>query len=179
MARGRRPVVTWAPEDTAAALQRQARQARDAHGAKRLRALALVRTGQSLRAAAKVVDADERTVGVWLRWYREGGLAAVRQHRQAGKGRTPRLTGAQQAALRTHLCSGAVYTVQDALAWVTEHCQVTYRPKGMYSLLKRLQARPKVPRPHNPKSTAEQQAAWKKGDSPTPSGPPASPWLRG
>jgi len=175
MARGRPLVITWAPEDTAAALHQRYRQERDAAVAKRLRALWLLRSGWSVRAAAAVVDADERTVGVWLRWYRAGGVAAVGQHRQAGQGRKPRLTGEQQAALRTHLCSGAVYTAQDAIAWVKAHFGVTYRLKGMYRLLKRLKARPKVPRPHNPKSTPEQQEAWKKGGSSMPYVPLVSP----
>jgi transposase len=176
---GRPLVVTWDAADTVDALHTHYRKAGDAHVAKRLHALWLVRDGRSLRAAAAVVDADERTVGVWLGWYRHGGLAEVRHHRQAGKGRAPRLSGEQQTDLYAHLCSGAVYTAYDAIVWVNERYQVTYKPKGMYSLLKRLKARPKVPRPHNPKSSAEQQEAWKKGGSPTPSAPPVLPSQRG
>jgi len=167
---GRPVVLAWAAEDTAEALARCARQESDARRAQRLRALSLVRSGQTVRNAAQLVAVHERTVGLWLRWYRTGGRGeVVEQHRRAGKGRPARLSGEQQAQLRRHLCSGAVYTAQDAVTWVAEQFQVTYRPKGMYSLLKRLQAKPKVPRPHNPKSTPEQQAAWKKGGSPSPS----------
>ncbi|HZU76050.1 MAG TPA: winged helix-turn-helix domain-containing protein, partial [Dehalococcoidia bacterium] len=63
---------------------------------------------------------------------------------------------------------------QDAITWVQAHYQVTYQPKGLYSLLHRLKARPKVPRPHNPQSTPEQHEAWTKGGSPTRSRRPAS-----
>jgi transposase len=169
---GRPLVIEWLETDTAEALARQWRRERDARTARRLRALWLVRSGHSLRHAAEVVGVEERTVGVWLRWYRHGGLVELRHHRQAGKGHAAWLSTEQQAALLQHLASGAVYTAQDAIRWVAEQFQVTYRPAGMYSLLERLKARPKVPRPHNPKSTAEAQAAWKKGDSPTPSRPP-------
>jgi transposase len=176
---GRPLEITWAETDTAEALHARYRQERDARLAKRLHALWLVRRGQSLRAAAATVDADERTVGVWLGWYRAGGVPEVLRHRQAGKGRAARLSAAQQTELHTHLCSGAVFTAQDAVTWVKARYQVTYRLKGMYSLLKRLKARPKVPRPHNPKSTPAQQEAWKKGGSATLSAPRASRLPRG
>ena len=156
-------MITWADTDTAERLQRQYRQAAAARIARRLRALWLVRTGHSLRQTGALVDVDECTVGVWLRWYRGRGLAAVTGHRLAGKGQPCRLSADQQAALRRHLESGAVYTAQDAVAWVAEQWQGTYRLAGMYRLLHRLHARPKVPRPHNPKSTPAAQAAWQKG----------------
>jgi transposase len=115
---GRPLVISWAAAATAAVMHARYRKATDAHVAKRLHALWLVRAGHSLRAAAARGDADERTVGVWLDWYRSGGLAEVCQHRQAGKGRAPRLNGEQQADLRAHLCDGGVYTAQDAVTWV-------------------------------------------------------------
>jgi transposase len=163
MRRGRPLHIDWAAEDTVAALQRRYRAEADAQLAVRLQALWLIRSGQSLRTAARLVGVSERIVRRWVAWYRQGGIPAVVGHRQGGHGQPPRLSAAQQDALWTHLCSGAVYTVQDAITWVEQQFQVTYRPKGMYSLLHRLRARPKVPRPHNPKSTPEEQAAWKKG----------------
>lgn len=179
MAMGRPLVIAWAAEDTAAAFAHRYRQARDARLARRLQALWLVRSEHSVRETARLVGVDERTVGLWLRWYRTGGLAEVLRHRQAGRGRAARLSPAQQAQLREHLGTGAVYTALDAVTWVAEQFQVTYRPKGMYSLLERLRARPKVPRPHNPKSTPADQAAWKKGGSPRRCAALASPSPRG
>jgi transposase len=160
---GRPLVVAWAEADTVAALQQRFRRARDARSAQRLHALWLLREGQSVRGTAAVVAADERTVGVWLRWYRAGGVDELLQHRGVGKGRAALLTAAQQEALRAHLGTGAVYRALDAVAWVEQQYQVTYTRGGMYSLLHRLTAHPKVPRPHNPKSTPEEQTAWKKG----------------
>jgi transposase len=164
---GRPLVVEWAAADTAEALERRFRHAPAAWRAQRLHALWLLRQGQSVRATAAVVAADERTVGVWLRWYRVGGVDEVLQHRRAGKGRAALLTEVQQQALKRQLGTGAVLRAREAIAWVNEQYGVTYRLGGMYSLLHRLTAHPKVPRPHNPKSTDAEQAAWKKGGSAT------------
>jgi transposase len=165
---GRPLVVDWREADTAEALEQRFRHEPAAWRAQRLHALWLLRQGQSVRAAAAAVAVDERTVGIWLRWYRAGGVDEVLQHRRAGKGRAALLTEAQQHALKAHLCTGAIRRAHAAIAWVEEQYGVTYRPGGMYSLLHRLTAHPKVPRPHNPKSTDAEQAAWKKGGSPTP-----------
>ena len=40
---------------------------------------------------------------------------------------------------------------------------VTYTEGGAYSLMRRLQCSPKVPRPLHAKADEEQQASWKKG----------------
>ena len=176
MTMGRPLVVAWATADTADALAQQYRREPNARRAQRLRALWLVRDGHSVRETARLVGVDERSVGLWLRWYRAEGLAAVvGQHRCCGKGRAGRLTVEQEGKLREQLATGAVYTAADAVTWVAEQFQVTYRRNGMYSLLARLGARPKVPRPHNPKSTPEAQAAWKKTASRTRSARRASP----
>ena len=64
--------------------------------------------------------------------------------------------------------SGAFFTAKDVQQWVADTFGVRYRLKGIYRLLARLGCQPKVPRPYNPRSTAAEQAAWKKGGSPTP-----------
>jgi transposase len=179
MRHGRPLHIDWAEEDTAAALERRFRRETDARRAQRLRALWLIRGGETLRATAALVGVTERIVRRWVAWYRQGGLAAVLGHRPGGPGRASYLTAEQQAALREHLVSGAVYTAKDAVAWVAEQFGVTYQPKGIYGVLHRLTAHPKVPRPHNPKSTPEQQEAWKKGGSPRRSRQPASRSRRG
>src|SRR6266849_6593854 len=99
-----------------------------------------MRGGEPLRATATLVGVTERIVRRWVAWYRQGGLAAVLQHRPGGPGRPAYLSAAQPAALRTHLTSGAVYTAQDAVTWVAAQFQVTYQPKGLSSLLQRLRA---------------------------------------
>jgi transposase len=165
MAGGRPLRIAWAAEDTSAALQRAYRAERDRHVALRLHALWLLREGHALRETARLTGAGERALQRWVAWYRTEGLAGVRAHRLAGTGRAAFLTRAQQQAVRAHLASGAVHTAQDASSWIAAQFGVTYRPKGIYGLLHRLRARPKVPRPSNPKSDAAVQAAWKKGGS--------------
>src|SRR5438477_718734 len=111
MAGGRPLRISWAEADTADALHRRYRGERDGRVAVRLHVLWLVRTGASLRRAAHLAGVAERLVRRWVAWYRQGGLVAVLAHRLGGRGRAPRLTAAQQDALRTHLCTGGVYTV--------------------------------------------------------------------
>ena len=96
----------------------------------------------------------------------------MRAHHQAGKGRAAYLTAEQQAQLVEQAASGAFFTAKDVQAWVTARFGVQYRLKGIYRLLARLGCHPKVPRPYNPRSTAAEQAAWKKGGLPTRSPAP-------
>lgn len=153
--------VEW--QEDAATLQRWYQQERDGPVRSRLHALWLLRAGHSLAETAHVVGVEYRTVQQWVAWYRAGGVAEVRAHRRAGKGQVPRLTAEQQAQVVAHTATGACFTVQDVITWVQDQFGVTYRPTGMYTLLARHRVRPKVPRPINPKTSAEAQATWKGG----------------
>jgi transposase len=53
---------------------------------------------------------------------------------------------------------------------VAEQFGVTYRPKGIYGLLRRVRCRPKVPRPIHTKADLQAQEDWKKGVAPWPCG---------
>lgn len=172
MAGGRPLRIAW--QHTAAAVEAAYRRERDGIVRSRLQALWLVRQGHSLRDVAATVGVHYRTLQDWLRWYRQGGLAVVGQHRRAGKGRAGWLTAAQQAALAAEAATGQFFTAVDAVRWVETQFGVRYQRSGMYSLLERLGCHPKVPRPFNPRSTAAEQTAWKKGGSPTRSGRRAS-----
>ena len=176
MARGRgRPlVIEWRPEDDVTALQAAYRKERRADVRPRLHALWLLRSDRGVRAVAQLVGVHERTVQRWVGWYRGGGLAAVRAHRQAGTGQPSFLSAEQQAQLRDRAATGAFRTAAEAQQWVTHQFGVHYRPGGMYALLGRLRIHPKVPRPVNPTADPAAQAAWIKGDSRTPS--PALAW---
>ncbi len=171
--RGRPLVIDWRPEDEAAALKMAYRQERRPDVRPRLHALWLLRSGRSVREVAALVGVHERSVQRWVGWYRDGGVAGVRAHRQAGKGQPAFLTAEQQAQLGEQAATGAFRTAADAQRWVEAQFGVSYRPGGMYALLGRLRIHPKVPRPVNPKADPVAQAAWKKGGSRMPSRRPA------
>lgn len=158
---GRPLRVAWTHD--AATLGRLYRGEPDYQLRPRLQALWLLRQGRSVRETAGIVGAHERTVQQWVSWYRDGGLEVVRGHRRAGRGRPGWLSAEQQAALVAQAATGAFTTARDAVTWVAEQFGVHYRVGGMYRLLARLTIHPKVPRPMNPKTSAEAQAAWKKG----------------
>jgi transposase len=168
---GGRPLqITW--RDTAEALGGAYRAERNPEVRPRLQALWLLRQGRSLSDTAAVVGAHYRTVQTWLRWYRQGGVREVRGHHQAGQGRASWLTADQQEQLVAEAAKGTFFTAQEVQQWIAEHFAVHYRRSSLYGLLARLGCRLKVPRPYNPRSTPEDQAAWKKGGLPKPSRPP-------
>jgi putative transposase len=167
--RGRPLVVEWQREDTPAALKTLYGKERRPDVRPRLHALWLLRSGRRVREVAAVLGVHERTVQRWLSWYRDGGVAGVRAHRQAGTGQPSFLTADQQAQVEEQAATGAFRTAAEAQQWVEAQFGVRYRPGGMYALLGRLRIHPKVPRPVNPKADQVAQAAWKKGASPTPS----------
>lgn len=166
MAGGRPLRVEWQEADSAAALKQAFAQEPNRHVARRLQALWQLREGRGLRETAHTLGVGERALQRWLAWYRRGGLAAVRAPQVAGKGRAGLLTAVQRTALVEHVAGGTVHTAQDAVAWVRREYGVEYRLGGMYTLLGRLRCQPKVPRPANPKRSAADQEAWKKGGSP-------------
>jgi transposase len=165
MAGGRPLRIDW--RDEAEELGTAYRREADPEVRPRLQALWLVRQGRSLADTAAVVGVHYRTLQTWLAWYRAGGLAAVCAHHQAGTGRAAYLTLAQQEELVAEVGRGRFFTAQEVRGWVAERFGVHYTPKGIYPLLSRLGCHPKVPRPFNPRSTDAEQAAWKKGGSPT------------
>ena len=167
MAGGRPLRLDWREEDEAAVLGAAYRRERNAELRPRLQALWLLRQGRSLRETAAVVGVHYRTLQTWLAWYRTGGLAAIRAHHQAGRGRTAWLTAEQQAQLQQQAASGAFFTARDVQQWVAETFGVQYTRKGIYRLLARLGCHPKVPRPHNPRSSQAEQTAWKRGGWPS------------
>jgi transposase len=161
--RGRRLVIAW--REDAGTLRELYRQERDAQIRPRLQALWLLREGRPLGEVAHVVGVHYVTAQQWVAWYRRGGLATVRAHRRAGPGRAAWLSAEQRAALAAQAAAGAFHTVADAVCWVADAFGVRYTRWGLYTLLHRLDCRPKVPRPISAKTTAEAQAAWKGGAS--------------
>lgn len=171
MRRGRPLVIAW--QDAADALYARYRSEIKPDLRPRWHALWLLRTGATVREAARVLGVHERSVQHWVRWYRTGGLDEVAAHRKAGKGTQARLTGEQQTALVAEAATGRFRTAAEAVTWVAETCGAVYTVSGMHQLLRRLHCKPKIPRPLAEKASLEDQAAWKKGGSPQPSARPA------
>ena len=160
---GRRLVVGWQEQESAAALK--ARYLGEAVGEVRTRLHALwrLREGASVKETAHTVGVHSRTVQRWLSDYRQGGVAAVTARRSGGHGLPARLSEEQDATLRAEAATGAFRTAAEARAWIAAQFGVHYGAGGIYRVLARLKVHPKVPRPVNPKADPAAQAAWKKG----------------
>ena len=86
---GRKTVIEWAAEDTAAALHAAYRAEREREVRLRLACAVAGAPGETPTATAAAVGANRTRVQRWLHWYREGGLAAVRARRRGGQALVP------------------------------------------------------------------------------------------
>jgi transposase len=155
--------VAW--RETAEELERRYRAERDVEARKRLGALWLVRRGDRVGDAGRLVGVGERTVFRWLGWYREAGLDGVlrRVPGHGARGQPHRLTAEQRAALLERAGRGEFRTFEEAREWVAAEYGVAYRPGGFWSALHRLGVHPKVPRPVAEKADVAVQEAWRQG----------------
>lgn len=164
--RGRPFRIEW--RDTAEELGESYRQEKNLERRIRLHGLWLMRQGHSQRETARLLGVHERTVRRWVRWYRQGGIEAVRSHLMGGRqGRASLLTKEQQSRLVEQAAQGIFHTISQGMAWVEKSYGVHYSYFGMRSLFERLGLKKKVPRPIAAKASLEAQEAWKKGGWPT------------
>ena len=161
----RKASIDWAPEDTANALHAQYRAEPVAEVRTRLHALWLLRRGEGPTAVAAVVGVSRNAVQTWLRWYRSGGLVAVRSRRRGGHGTPSYLTPDQAEQVVAAATTGEFATAQAVRDWIEEQFGVVYTRDSMYTLLPRLGIRLKASRPRHPQATPQARAAWKKGGS--------------
>jgi transposase len=156
--------IEW-QEDEATLKQRYLAE-KDPQNRTRLQALWQLRRGRTTTEVADLVGKHPRTIQDWIAWYRQGGVEEVLGHRHGGHGgKESWLTEEQLEALKEAASAGQVHSTQDGVQWAQEQCGVTYTYWGMRGVFDRLDLRKKVPRPRNPKASAEQQEAWKKGGS--------------
>ena len=78
-----------------------------------------------------------------------------------GQGRHSKLQPLQERALAAKVALGSFRTIWDAIQWVQGRWQVGYSYDGLFKLLKRLDCRPKVPRPRSVKADVTVQAQWR------------------
>src|SRR5918992_2694317 len=100
------------------------------------------------------------TVGRLVPAGRGGGEVCA--HHGGGHGQPSWLTPEQEAAVAEEAAQGTFTMAADVRQWVAQQFGVTYRPKGIYGLLRRVRCRPKVPRPIHTKADLGAQEAWKK-----------------
>ena len=155
--------VEW--QEDADTLRRLYQQEHDGPVRTRLHALWLLRQGYAQQALAPLLGVSVRALQNWVRWYRTGGLAALRQRRQGGAHGADRcrLSPTQQEGLRQWTRQGTCFRVAEAQAWVQREYGVRYSYWGMWELLHRLRLRPKRPRPQAAHAAPAAQAAWKGG----------------
>jgi len=154
--------VGWQEDE--ATLKKRYLSEKDAQNRTRLQALWQLRREQTIEEVAEMVGKHPRTVQDWVAWYRQGGLEEVLRRRHGGHGgKAARLTEEQAVALKDAASAGQVRCIQDGVKWAQEQHGVSYTYWGMRAVFARLGLRRKVPRPRNPKASAEEQEAWKKG----------------
>ncbi len=161
--RGRPFVVEWREDDPVEALKEAYLAERDGIIRSRLQALWLLRAGHSLGEVTAALGVHYRSIQRWVAWYRDGGLAEVRLRRSGGVGQPAFLTAAAQEQVAQEVATGRFGTAAEIRAWIAQTYQVDYTVGGVYTLLGRLNCRPKVPRPIHPKTDLARQEAWKKG----------------
>jgi transposase len=161
--RGRPFVVQWREDDTAEALKEVYLTERDGIIRSRLQALWLLRAGRSLGEVTAALGVHCRSIQRWVAWYRDGGLALVRQRRSGGIGQPPFLSAVAQEHIAQEVATGRLRTGAEIGDWIAQTYQVDYTVGGIYTLLGRLGCRPKVPRPIHPKTDLARQEEWKKG----------------
>lgn len=168
MARQRLVVL---PHLSSAELKARYRRQRDAKEGRRWQALWLASTGRSAQEAADAVGFDVSWVRAIIRRYNAQGPAGVVDgHRTRSGGPTPRLTPAQQAALRTALAGdppgGGRWSGPQVAVWMTRETGRATCPQVGWVYLRRVGHTPQVPRPrHSQAAPPDEQAAFKQSSA--------------
>lgn len=137
---------------------------RGTKAAVRVRVLALLKSGQAnnLTAAATLVGYSKSQAVRWWERYRAGGLAALEQEPHY-PGQTSRLTADARADLHAAMQRGEIATLEAARRYLSEHWHIEYASvNGVWWQFRQERTRKKTGRRRHLRSSAEQQAAFKK-----------------
>ena len=129
--------MEWDEKDTPEALKGAYLSESESSVKIRLQGLWMLRRGMRMGDVALALDVHYRTVHRWVSWYREGGLGAIRAHRQGGTGRRAYLDDIGKMHLAREAAAGRFADVSDAQVWIESEYGVRYTIQGMYSLMKR------------------------------------------
>ena len=158
----RRLQIKWQEEEEELKAMYQAEK--DHQNRTRLQALWYLRQGCTIYDAAELVGVNMRTTQDWIAWYRVDGVKEVLAHRHGGHHTAQSyLSAEQENELRAKSVRGEIGSIWDGVNWAKEQ-GIEYTYWGMRHVFGRLKLRKKVTRPRNPKASAKEQQAWKKGD---------------
>lgn len=130
------------------AIQQREGETKDVRELKRLQAVRLYGSGQSMRAVVNVAGSSRRTVQRWVQDYQEGGLAGLKPRWQGANAK--KLSDEQRAEIVQHLqhyqpdqllssevrtSQGQFWTVSDVQAVVRQWYGMSYRADDSYRAL--------------------------------------------
>jgi transposase len=155
-------------EHSAEDLRREAARSHDAHAARRMLALALVKDGCSRTDAARACGMDRQTLRDWVHRYNADGLAGLADRPRSG--RRPRLTSAQMTELEAVVAKGPDPDSDGVVRWrridlqalIAARFTVTVHERTVSKLLHKLKFVKLSVRPQHPNSVPEAQEAFKK-----------------
>lgn len=158
---------------TPAQVRLAAGRTRDARGARRMLAIALVLEGVDRKTAAETCGMDRQTLRDWVHRYNAEGLTGLAN--RPSSGRRPRLSAEQKAELATWVESGPDPECDGVVRWRRRDLQrrierefgVVIHERTVGKQLRALGLRRLVPRPKHPKADPAAQEAFKK-TSPKP-----------
>ena|SRR5579883_3147611 len=110
---------------------------RDLQIRSRLHALWLLRQGISVQDVAAFLGVHPGSVYKWLAWYRAGGLTTIYERKIIG-GSASWLNDEQKEQLIQQAQHGTFQNAKEVQEWLEHTFGVTYRLKGVYRLLSRL-----------------------------------------
>lgn len=122
--------------ETQKEIQQRIRQTKARKIADRLRVVLLKAEGYKNHMIAHILQLSINTVGTYIRTYLREGIDVLCETHY--KGKPPRLTPEQEAALSIELRTHLYYTAGQVIRWVAQEFNVTYQTRGMHKLLKRL-----------------------------------------
>jgi transposase len=153
--------------EAAAELRALARVERDPRQRVRLLAIANVREGMSVAAAARATGMGRATLYRWLAREREGGPASLGDRPRSGRRR--KLDAAQRAEVRAWVLAGPDVERDGVVAWrggdvramVGRRFKVKLALSSAYRLLDELNVSALVPRPRHGDADPAAQAAFR------------------
>jgi transposase len=130
----------------------------------RFHALYLLRKGEKLGNVKNTLAIHYKTVIRWVRLYREKGLDGIKKKKTGPRsGTTGLLNDEQKSEILNRSDDGKIISAPQEARELKNRYNIIISYSGMRKLLRRLDLRPKMPRPKNPKRDEEKFKQWKEG----------------